>query len=108
MHLATQHVEELRSCRGVHNLNVVLGTQSQEAFDTRRTVFGALAFVTVWQQHDESVVLPPLVFGGHQILVDDDLRSVNEVTKLCFPQNQCFRIGMGIAVFKTKRGILAE
>ena len=71
-------------------------------------MFGTLAFVTVWQQHDESIVLPPLVFGGHQILVNDDLCSVNEVTKLCFPQNQCFRIGMGISVFKTKRGIFAE
>ena len=67
-----------------------------------------MPFVAVWQQHDESRALPPLVVGGHEELVDDDLSAVDEIAELGFPQRQDFWAFDGIAVFETERSVLTE
>ena len=66
----------------------------EEALDARRRVLGALALVAVRQQQHEAVVLVPLVLGGDEVLVDDDLGAVDEVAELRLPHHQrvaCWR-----------------
>ena len=108
MHLPTKDVEVLGRGGGVDHLNVVLGAQSQEALDARRTVLGTLALVAVRQQHHQCVVLIPLVLGGHDVLVDDDLRTVDEVAELRFPQHQSFGVRVGISVLEAECRIFRQ
>ena len=44
--------------------------------------------------------LPPLVLGGDDVLVDDDLRAVDEVAELRLPQHQRFAVGVCIPVLE--------
>ena len=86
----------------LHDLHVVLGAQREEALDARRRVLGALALVAVRQQQHEPVVLTPLVLGGDDELVDDDLGAVDEVAELRLPHHQRVGVGVGVAVLVTR------
>ena len=66
-----------------------------------------LAFKAVWQQQHQSVLLTPFVFSSNQILVDNYLRTVDEVAELCFPHHKCFLIRVRVAIFKAHRRIFA-
>ena len=92
-HLAAQQVEVLRRGGGVGDLDVVLGAQREEALDAGRGVLGALALVAVGQQQHEARGLAPLVLGGHEVLVDDDLGAVDEVAELRLPQHERVLVG---------------
>jgi hypothetical protein len=46
----------------------------------------------VGQQQHEAALLAPLVLGGGDELVDDDLAAVDEVAELRLPQHQ--RVGV--------------
>ena len=83
--LAPQHVEVLRRGRRVDDPQVVLGAQREEALDARAGVLGALALEAVGEQQREAATLAPLVLGGDDELVDDDLRAVDEVAELRLP-----------------------
>ena len=52
--------------------------------------------------------LAPLVLGGHEVLVDDDLRAVDEVAELRLPHHQRVVVGVRVAVLEAERGVLAE
>ena len=80
----------------------------QEALDARRRVLRALALEAVRQQQHQTVRLAPLVFGRDDVLVDDDLRAVDEVAELRFPHHQRLVVGVGVAVLEAERGVLAE
>ena len=67
-----------------------------------------MPFVAVRQQHDESRALAPLVIGCHEELIDDDLRAVDKVAELGFPQRQHFWTFDGVAVLEAERRVLAE
>ena len=58
-------------------------------------VLGALALVAVRQEQHEAVLLVPLVLGGDDVLVDDDLGAVDEVAELRLPHHE--RVGVGVA-----------
>ena len=92
MRLTPQHMEVLRRGRCLHDREVVLGGQEQEALDAAGAVLGTLALVAVGQQHDQAGVLVPLVLGGHQELVDDDLGAVHEVAELGLPDHERRRV----------------
>ena len=91
----------LRGRSWVTDLNVVFCAQLQEALHACRRMLGALAFVTVWQEQDQAVLLAPLVFGSNDVLVDDDLCAVGEVAELGFPHHKCFVVGVRITIFET-------
>src|SRR4051794_6866826 len=68
----------------------------------------SLPFVPMGQQQHEAARLVPLGFGRNQELIDDDLGAVGKVTELCFPQDECQRIGNAVAELETHRGVLAQ
>ncbi len=107
-HLAAQQVEELGGGRGVADLDVVLGGQREEALDARRGVLGALALVAVGEQQHEPRGLAPLVLGGHEVLVDDDLGAVEEVAELRLPDDQRVLVDHRVAVLEAERGVLGQ
>ena len=106
--LPAQHVEVLGRRGRVAHLNVVLGRGREEALDPRRRVLRSLALVAVGQEQHEPVVLTPLVLGRADVLVEDDLGAVDEVTELRLPDHQRVRIGLGIAVLEPERGELGQ
>ena len=60
------------------------------------------ALVAMRQQHDEGGRLVPFDFGGHDELVNDDLRHVDKIAVLRFPQHQCIGGLHVVAVFKAQ------
>ena len=107
-HLAAQQVEVLRGGRGVGHLDVVLGAADEEPLDAGRGVLGALALVAVRQQQHEAGGLAPLVLGGDEELVDDDLGAVDEVAELRLPDHQRLLVGDRVAVLEAERGVLRQ
>ncbi len=83
-------------------LNIVLRRELQIPLDAGAGVLRSLAFVAVRQQHDESGQQVPLGFAGGNELVDDDLRAVDEVSELRFPQHQRFGEIAGVAVLEAE------
>ena len=103
-HLASKDVEELCRTGEVADLNVVFGAGLEEAFEACRGVLGALAFVAVGKEHDDATEATPLRFGTGDELVDDDLRTVDEVSELGFPDAEHLREVEGVAVVETEDG----
>src|SRR5271163_389046 len=110
--LPAQHVEILRGCRGLANLQIVFRSQLHVALDARAGMLRALALIAVRQQKHETAGQIPFVFRGAQELIDDDLRAVGEVSELSFPHNQGFWIVATEAIFEPdasrfgKRGVV--
>ena len=106
--LGAKQVEVLRGRRGDRQPEVAARAQREEPLDAGRGVLGPLALVAVGQEQDESGVLAPLVLGGHQEVVDDDLRTVDEVAELGLPGHQ----GPGgldrVAVLEAHRRVLRQ
>ena len=71
-----------------------------DALDSGAGVFGALAFVAVREEESETGGFSPLVFGGDDELVDDDLGAVGEVAVLGFPEDEGFGGFDAVAVFE--------
>src|SRR6266436_4267222 len=90
--LGAQHVERLRGAGGLANLHVVLSGELQKKFDTRTVMFRALAFKSMRKQQYEPGGKIPFIFTGTDELIDDDLRAVDEIPELRFPQNEDLRI----------------
>ncbi len=101
-------MEVLRRGGGVDELHVVLGGEHEEALDAGRRVLGALTLVPVRQQQHQPVALTPLVLGGDDVLVDDDLGAVDEIAELGLPHDQRIGVGVRVAVLETHRRVLGE
>ena len=82
----------LRGCGAVAHLQIVFRAELQEPLYASAGVLWSLSFVAVRQQQNEPGWLPPLGFSRREKLVDDDLRAVDEVAELSFPQDQRFRL----------------
>src|SRR6187402_828406 len=54
----------------------------------------------MWQEQREPAEALPLGLAGADELVDDDLRTVGEVTVLAFPHDERIRLGCGVAVLE--------
>ena len=108
MHLAAQEVEVLRRGGGVADLDVVLGAEGEEALDASRRVLRSLALVAVGEQHDEAGGLVPLVLGGDDELVDDDLGAVHEVAELRLPDDEGVLVLDRVAVLEAEGGELRQ
>ena len=86
--LPAEHVKHLRRRRRHAHLHVVLGAQLQEALEARGGMLRALAFVAVRQEQREAAQAAPLGLARSDELVDDDLRAVDEVAELGFPDDE--------------------
>ncbi len=102
VHLAPQEMEVLRRGGGVDELHVVLGGEHEEALDAGRRMLGPLALVAVRQEQHQPVALTPLVLGGDDVLVDDDLGAVDEIAELGLPHDQRIGVGVRVAVLETR------
>ena len=71
-------------------------------------MLGALAFVTVREEHDEAGEQAPLGFASGKELVDDDLGTVGEVAELCLPEDEGLGIVSGEAVLESEASRLGE
>ena len=63
---------------------------------------GSLPFVAVRQHQRDAVDAAPFHFADGDELVDDDLRAVDEVAELAFPDRQRVRLGARVAVLETE------
>lgn len=95
-------MEELGRSSEVADLHVVLRTELEIAFGPGGRVLGSLAFITVWEIHDEAGTLSPLGFAAGDELVDNDLGAVGKVAELGFPDDEEFWIVLGITEIKAK------
>lgn len=57
----------------------------QEPFHSAAAVFRAHSIKAMGQQHHQAVLPEPFGFGGGQVGVEEYLPSIEEVTKLGFP-----------------------
>jgi len=67
-------------------------------------MFRSGSVVTMGKEHDHSVLLQPLCFSRGDEVVDDDLSSIVEISKLSFPNGQRLWAIDGISVFVGKNG----
>lgn len=74
--------------------------QLQVPLDSGRTVLRALSVHPMWKIHHKTILNTPFALARSQIIVNDDLSSIGEVTELSFPDCQSVWIGQGIAVIK--------
>ena len=61
-----------------------------------------LSFVSMRQEHRDAAQTPPLGLAGTNELIDDDLRTVDEIAELSFPDDKRVGFGRCIAVLKSK------
>ena len=87
-HLPAQQWKYCAGVVGLHDLDVVLGGEREEALEAGAGVLGPLPFEAVRQQQHEAAQAAPLVLGAGDELVDDHLRRVDEVAELRFPQHE--------------------
>ena len=106
--LPAQQVEVLRRGRAVGDADVDVGRQLQEALRPRAGVIRSLTFVRVRQQQHERRPLPPLAARRDEELVDDDLRAVDEVAVLRFPDHQPRRLLHVVAVLEAEDRVLGQ
>src|SRR5277367_7136790 len=97
--LTAQKVKVLCCVGGLGYNHVVHGSKLEEALHARRGVLGTLAVVPVREKHDDAGEQPPLSFASGNELIDDRLRTVNEVAELRLPEDEGFGIVAGVAVF---------
>src|SRR6476469_10287811 len=101
-------MEILRRRGWITNLKIVLGAELQETLKPRAGVFGALAFVAVRQKQGQARRLPPLVFRGGNVLINNGLRSVYKIAELRFPHYQGIARHDRIAIFETEHAFLGK
>ena len=106
--LGPEQVEVLRRRRRVGHPDVVLGGEHEEALQPGAGVLRPLALEAVGEQQHQAALLAPLVLGGHDELVDDDLAAVDEVAELRLPCDERVLVRDGVAVLEAQRGVLGQ
>src|SRR5205807_1204011 len=89
--LPPQQMEVLRRRRAVRDADVLLRGELQEALESRARMLRAVSFIAVREQEREARRLAPLRHPRDDELVDDDLRAVDEIAELCFPEHDRLR-----------------
>src|SRR5690606_27056589 len=99
--LSSQNMEEIGRCGTVGHNHIFIRTQSEESLKARRRMFSPLPFRTMRKQHNEAVLNFPFFFGCCQILIYNNLCTVHEIPKLCFPNGKRIRRCHSITVIKS-------
>lgn len=124
VHLSSEWVEVVRWERAVHDRPVNLTALSSESrtrvgdrllqiviallkisLHASWWVFRSLTIHAMREQQDETSLNVPLRFTTGQIVIDNDLCTIGEITKLSFPNCETVRVRDGISVFETKNTI---
>ncbi len=106
--LAAQQMKILRRSGRLANLHIFFARELHKALDARAGMLGALTFVAVRQQHDQTGGKIPYVLTGADEMNDDDLRAVGEISELRLPQNQRFGVIAAEAIFKAQAARFGE
>ena len=80
----------------------------EEALEAGRAVFGSCTIISVGEEEDQATLAHPLHLTTGNELIDDDLGSVGEVTKLGLPQDERVGILEGVAKLKTQHSEFGE
>ena len=86
--LPPQQMEVLRGRRAVGDAHVDVGRRLQEPLEPRARMIGSLALVAVRQQHHQRRRQSPLGAARRDELVEHDLRAVDEIAVLRFPDHE--------------------
>jgi len=71
--------------------------QSQVPFHTGTRVFRSLSIHSVRQHHSEACLYAPLAFAAGNVVINDNLCFIREVSKLGFPHDQIVRVALTVA-----------
>mmetsp|Transcript_13005 Transcript_13005/g.26709 ORF Transcript_13005/g.26709 Transcript_13005/m.26709 type:complete len:329 (+) Transcript_13005:76-1062(+) len=94
----------LGACIATHGRNVVwiLFYHLEVAFEAARRVLGSLAIISMRKQENQSTLTKPFVLSGCDKLIQHNLSSVDEVSKLCLPEDKGVGVLQRITVLKSK------
>src|SRR6188508_2684277 len=101
-------MEELRRGGWIDDPDVVLRGRLEEALESGAGVLWAVSLVAVREEEYESEGFAPLREPGDDELIEDDLRPVDEVAELRFPEHERFGRCDRVAVLEPDRGILGQ
>ncbi len=97
-------MKEIRRGGHIADDHVTIPAGLQESLQPRTGVLRALAFISMRQQKHKTTHPVPLTFRSADVLIDDSLCAVEEISKLSFPQDQMIRTRKAIPVFKSQHG----
>ena len=106
--LPPQQVEILRRRGAVGDAHVGVGRRIEEPLETRARMIRALAFVAVRQEQHQRRRHAPLRAARGQVFVEDDLRAVDEVAVLRFPQHQAIGLLQVVAELEADAGVFRQ
>lgn len=125
VHLSSVQMEDVGGGSGVSNLDVavlvlslkligrgeverILVSEQQVSLNSSGRMLGTLSIVSVGQRQNQAGSLRPLGLGGGNELINDDLGSVGEVTKLSLPDDKGLRRSQGVTVLKAHDTVLGK
>ena len=88
-------------------VEVVVG-HLQKAHHSGRGVFGTQSVQPVGQKQSDIGGLVPFGLCGTDEVVENDLGPVEEVSELCFPNDQIVRVAQRVAVLEAQHALLAQ
>ena len=100
--LPAEEVEVLRRGGRVDDPDVLLCGQLEEPLEACARMLQSVPLVAVRKKKREAGRLAPLREPGNEELVDDDLRAVDEVAELGFPEDERLRGGDGVPVLEAE------
>src|SRR5687767_525816 len=106
--LPAQQMEVLRGRRAVHEPQIDTSGRLQNALRSGARMLRALSLVAVREQEDERRLESPLGASRRHELVQDDLRPVDEVAVLRFPEDEVRRLLDVVAELEADGAVLAE
>ena len=89
------------------DMAVLIG-QLQESFHSARGVLWTVSVETVRKEHNKTALHVPLGLARAEELINDNLSSVCEISKLGFPKAQGIWVGLGVSEFVTEDGKLRQ
>lgn len=87
---------------------VILVAKLQITLSSARTVLGTSTIVTVRQEENKTVLHVPFGLSGTNELIDNNLSTVGEVTKLSLPHGEGVGMSLGITQLVAEHGELRQ
>ena len=97
-----------RRCRGPRDNHVVFCGELEKPLDACRRVVGALPFETVGEEKDNTRALTPFLFSRGNEFVDDGLCTVDKVTELRFPHDECIGALHRVAILESEGRVFTQ
>src|SRR5438309_729400 len=100
--LAAQQMKVLGWRRRISDLDVIAGSELQEALEPGARMFRPLSFQSMRQQHYQPAQALPFILGAGDELIDNRLCCVPEISVLRLPKNQTIRAVERVTVFESE------